>query len=182
MSPPNPADGWTISRDSETSSWTLVGAKSNEVLDDSKARQITDALSSPKFVDVVPAPGSDTPTRVTIETFDNFTYKLEIGAKSPAGNYYVTVMATAAIPSTRVTTPDEKPADADKLNQEFQDHTRKLQEKLKQEQALTPWVYEIGSWILDPLVQTRSQLLSPGAATSVSANPGVPGWTPRVIK
>ncbi len=199
----NAANSWKIARETDSSPWVLIDGKPGEVLDASKAALTANALAYPSFVDViVPSPpsaqtGLDNPMVVTFETFDHFTYTLRIGAKPAEQSYYMTVAVTANIPTERVAVADEKPEDRQKLDMEFQDKTRKLQSKLKQEQALASWVYVVNSWILDPLILDRSQLLgrnkekkvadageteTPSAVTKVAPNPGEPSWTPRVIK
>ena len=176
----NAANSWKISRESESSPWILADAKPGEVLDINQAFRIADSLISPRFVDItstnVPAEtGLDKPMVAAIETFDHFTYTIKIGAKSLEGHYYLTVAVTAEIP--------------------IQDTTKKLQEKLKQEQALAPWVYMVGSWIMDPLLLDRARILQGSKednaaeadkpATSAATNKASPAehqWTPRVIQ
>lgn len=199
----NAASSWKISRETESSPWILIDGKPGEVLDTSKISPIANALNLPMFVDVAPAnalgsSGLDKPMMVTIETFNHFAYVLKIGAKAAEEDTYrMTVTVTADIPTERVAGKDEQPDEKKKLDKEFQDKNRKLQDKLKQEQALAPWAYTINSWIMDPMLHDRAQILQanteeksadngkisiPSAATKAGSTPDEQGWTPHVIK
>ncbi len=149
MTATNAANSWKLARETESSPWVLVDIRPGEVLDTNKAALAVKSLGYPAFADIAsntaPAEtGLDKPVVEAVETFDHFSYTLKIGAKSPVGNYYVTVAVTAEIPTADSAGKDE---------------TKKLQNKLKQEQALAPWVYLVGSWIMDPLMRDRAQLL-----------------------
>ena len=160
----NAADSWNLTRDSETGSWVLSGAKPGEKFDTNKASSLSSTLSSPSFIDVAadaaPAKtGLDKPLVVTIATFDHFTYTLKIGAKNPENNYNLNVAVTADFPTERTPGKDEKPDDKKKLGKEFQDKLKPLQEKLQQEKSLDRWTYLVNSWLIDPLIRTRAQLM-----------------------
>ena len=71
----------------------------------------------------------------------------------------MTVAVAADIAVERIAGQDETPDEKAKLDKEFQDRTKKLQEKLKQEQSLALWVYVVNSWILEPLLHNRAQML-----------------------
>ena len=96
-----------------------------------------------------------------ITTFDNFTYNLKIGAKTPGNEYNLTVAVTADFPKESDWTAgkDEKPEDKKKIDQVYQDKMKPLQAKLQQEQALGQWTYLVSSWLVDPLIRNRSQLM-----------------------
>lgn len=163
----NSADSWKLERASETAPWTLADARPGEALDTNKLYSIVNAASYPRFVDILmsnsPAEtGLERPNIVTFQTFDGFTYTLKIGKKSPEGNDYVSVAVTASLPAG--------------------DEAKKLRDKLKQEQSLAPWVYEVGSWILDPLTRERARLLQGSEATRKPANSQNEAWHPRVIQ
>jgi hypothetical protein len=160
----NAADSWTLSRASELAPWVLEQAKPGEVLDTNKVSSLASTLSYPSFVDVAAdsAPektGLDKPLTVNIETFDHFTYTLKIGHKTPENDYNVTVAVAGDIPSARTPDKDEKPADKAKLDKEFQDKTKPLQDKLNKEKALAKWTYVVNTWLVDPLIRDRAQLM-----------------------
>jgi hypothetical protein len=170
----NGSNSWKLTRETESSPWILIDGRPDERLDTNKVALIVHTLAFPAFVDIAPdtAPsesGLDKPRVLTIETFDRFTYTLKVGAKSPEDNYYMTVGVAAELP----------------------DKTKKREDKLKQEQALAPWVYQVSSWILDPLLRDRAQILqgynaekAAAEKTSAQTDPAAaqPVWTPRVIQ
>lgn len=166
----NSGDSWKLTRESETAAWTLADARAGEILDTSKLSPVVNAATSPRFTDIVMSnasvtTGLDKPNVVTLETFEGFTYTLKIGDKSPDGNDYMTVAVAAALPS------DDKAA--------------KLRDKLKQEQSLAPWTFQVGSWILDPLTRRRAMLLQgsdDGQAQQKPASIPDTSWHPHVIQ
>ena len=46
-----------------------------------------------------------------------------------------------------------------KLDKEFQDKNKPLQEKLKREEGLGQWTYVVNGWLIDPLIRDRAQLM-----------------------
>lgn len=160
----NAANSWKFSRETESSPWVLVDARPDEALNTNQISLTITSLEFPNFVDIAsitdPAvTGLDKPMVVTIDTFDHFSYTLKISLKGLDKVYYVTVAVTAEIPTGRIAGKDEKPDEKMKLDKEFQDQTKKLQDKLKQEQMLAPWVYVVNSWLMEPLIRDRSQFL-----------------------
>lgn len=160
---PEPTNSWKLTRATETGEWKLADAKPAEQLDSSKTSSVSNPLSSPSFTDVDTTSkpeqlGLDKPTVVTLDTFDNFTYTLKVGTKTN-DNYPLMVSVAAQLPKERTPAKDEKPADKDKLDKEFKDQQKKLEDKLTQEQSFEKWTYLVSSWTLDPLLKTRTQLL-----------------------
>jgi len=160
----NAANSWKLSRESESAPWTLAEPKAGEVLDTNKVASLSSALSYASFVDVAAdaAPdktGLDKPLAVTIETFDHFTCALKIGSKTANNDYNLTVAVTADIPAARVPGKDEKADEKAKLDKEFQEKTKQLQDKLKKEQSLSKWTYLVNTWLVDPFIRDRSQLM-----------------------
>ena len=160
----NASNSWTLSRETETSPWVLADVKTNEVVDTNKLSSLASTLSYPSFVDVAadPAPdktGLDKPQSLTIETFDNFTYNIKIGKKTPEGDYNLTVAVTGSAPAERTPGKDEKPDDKKRLDKEFLDKTKATATKLDQEKALAKWTYIVNSWLIDPLIRDRAQLM-----------------------
>jgi hypothetical protein len=160
----NSTNSWKMSRESESAPWVLAELKPGEVLDTNKVSSLASTLTYPSFVDVAAdaAPdktGLDKPLTITIETFDHFTYTLKIGHKTPENDYDVSVAVAADIPTARVPGKDEKPDEKTKLDKEFQDKTKTLQDKLNKEKALGSWTYLVNTWLVDPLIRDRSQLM-----------------------
>jgi hypothetical protein len=160
----NATNSWTLSRESESAPWVLAGPKPGEAMDTNKVTSLASSLSYPSFVDVAAdaAPdktGLDKPLTVTIETFDRFTYTLKIGHKTPENDYDVKLDVTADIPTARTPGKDEKADEKAKLDKEFQEKTKQLQDKLKKEKALASWTYVVNTWLVDPFIRDRSQLM-----------------------
>jgi len=137
-----------------------------------------------------PAPdktGLDKPLTVTIETFDHFTYTLKIGKKTPENDYDFSVAVTADIPPARTPGKDEKADDKTKLDKEFQEKTKTTQDKLKKEMSLAKWTYLVNSWLVDPFIRDRAQLMvdkqteKKGEAAAPDTN-SVPDFTPELPK
>jgi hypothetical protein len=158
----NATNSWNLSRESENGPWALSNLKPGEVVDTNKVSSLSSTLSYPSFVDVetnAVKTGMDKPLVVAITTFDHFTYTLKIGAKTSENDYPLSVAVVADFPTERTPGKDEKPDDKKKLDKEFQDKLKPLQDKLKQEQALDKWTYVVNSWLIDPLIRDRGQLM-----------------------
>jgi hypothetical protein len=160
---PVASNSWKLVRETENGDWTLTDAKEGEQLDRSKASSVSYPLSSASFNDVLAGVNPDQlglgqPTVLTIETFDNFTYTLKAGQKTN-DNYPVTIQVSAQLPKERTAGNEEKPEDKARLDKEFQESQKKLQEKFNKEKALENWIYEVSGWTLDSLLKERSQLM-----------------------
>jgi hypothetical protein len=172
------ADGvnlWTLWRESDSKPWTLADIKPGEVLNSTKAAQSAEMLNFLGFVDLVPdvAPsGLVKPIGLSVETFDHFSYTLKIGAlPKGTGNYQVAVDIKSQIPNQRVAASEEKPEDKQRLDDEFQAHTKQLRDKLAHESrfASNGWNYLIESRFLDPLLCKRADLLEKTAIAEAKA-------------
>jgi hypothetical protein len=71
----------------------------------------------------------------------------------------MTVTVSADLPKDRTPGKDEKPEENTKLDKEFKDNQKKLQDKLAQEKSCEKWVYLVSTWTLDPVMKERGQLL-----------------------
>jgi hypothetical protein len=156
-------NSWKLTRETETGEWKLVDAKPAEQLDSSKVSSVSNPFSSPSFADVATLDKSESfgfgkPTAVTVDTFDNFTYVIKIGQKTN-DNVPLSLTVSAQIPRERGAGKDEKPEDKTKLDKEFQEKEKKLEEKLNQEKSYEKWLYLVSTWTVDPLLKERSQLL-----------------------
>jgi hypothetical protein len=103
--------------------------------------------------------GLDKAQVITLETFDNFTYTLKLGNKSGEENYHFTMAVNANLAKERVAGKDEKPEDKTKLDKEFADKNKQLEEKLKNEKQFEKWTYLVAKWPFDPLLKDRAQLM-----------------------
>ncbi|HPC60082.1 MAG TPA: DUF4340 domain-containing protein [Verrucomicrobiota bacterium] len=157
-------NSWKVTRETETDAWKLADAKDGEALDTSKTSSLNYALNSPTFVDVLVDPnpadfGLDQPRKVTLETFDGFTYELKVGNKTNE-NYALQVAVSAQLPAERTPGKDEKAEDKERLDKEFKEKQEKLKEKLKTEQAFGKWTYLVAGWTLDQVLKERRELLA----------------------
>lgn len=176
-------NSWTVSRTNETGDWKLSAPRPGEQLDTSKTSGLATALSSPTFNDIdvkstAAQLGLDKPTVVTVDTFDNFTYTLKVGLKTN-DSYAISMAVSANLPKERVAGKDEKPEDKARLDKEFNDNAKKLQEKLSQEKTFEKWVYLVSGWTLDPVLKERGQLLvekkeKKDEKSGISAEPATP--------
>lgn len=157
---PEATNSWKLSRASETNDWALADAKADEKLDVSKISSVTSPFNSASFNDVAPLKDGDTnqTTVLTVQTFDGFTYVVKIG-KEAGGNYPVSFAVTANIASGRNPGKAETPDDKARLEKEFKEQQDKLKAKLDREAAYNNWVYQLPSYMVDPLLKSRSQLV-----------------------
>ena len=65
----------------------------------------------------------------------------------------------ANLPKERVAGKDEKPEDKAKLDKEFADKNKQLEEKLKKEKQFEKWTYLVAKWPFDPLLKNRAELM-----------------------
>lgn len=182
---PEATNSWKLTRESESGEWKLADTKPGEQLDVSKVSGVANPFGYPSFNDVQPAGptnGVEKPTVVTVETFDNFTYTVKLGGKTNE-NYPLTLAVVADLPKERSPGKDEKPEDKAKLDKEFTEKLKPLQEKLAKEQPLTKWVYLVPAYSVDTVLKPRKDLLTeikPDAGTtnapappdSIAAPPG----------
>jgi hypothetical protein len=162
---PVATNSWKVTRDTESATdWKLAEAKPGEQLDSSKTSSFSYALNAPSFSDVLPADtkpeqtGLDKPTIITLDTFDNFTYTLKLGQKTN-DNLPMVVSVTAQIPKERTPDKDEKAEDKARLDKEFKETQKKVEDKLSQEKSFEKWVYLVSNWTVDSLLKERAQLL-----------------------
>jgi hypothetical protein len=159
-----PTNSWRLEREKEGADLKLVEAKPGEELDSTKAAGVANPFSSPSFNDIALSvtpeqSGLDKPNVVAIETLDGFNYTIKVGAKTNE-NYYLTMNVMASFPKDRTPGKDEKPEDKAKLDKEFTDNQKKLEEKLAGEKAFEAWTFLVPTWQVDPIVKERAQLLS----------------------
>ncbi len=170
----SPTNSWKLSRESETGDWKLADAKAGEVLDNAKSGSATSALSYPSFNDVTTnVAGMDEPIVARIETFDGFLYTARIG-KAEGENHYFQIAAEAQFPKERTPGKDEKPEDKEKLDKEFAENTKKLQDKLKAVKAHEKWTYLVSKWTVDAFLKERKDLIADkkeDAATDAKSEP-----------
>ena len=161
----NATNNWKLSRETETGEWKLAGVKKDEALDNGKSGTVTSALSYPSFTDLATnaapsATGLDKPITATLETFDGFTYTAKVGGKSGEENLYFQIAVAGNFPKERTPGKEEKAEDKDKLDKEFVESRKKLEDKLKSVKAFEKWTYVVSKWTVDPFLKERKDLLA----------------------
>ena len=179
---PEPTNSWRIYREKENGELLLANAAPGEELDQSKASSVGYAFGQPYLTDVASSKltpeetGLGTAYPATIETFDGFIYTIKIGNVVMDGSRYFNLTVEADLPKERTASADEKPEDKEKLDKEFQEKVKKLNEKLTQEKGLAKWNYMISKWTLDPLTKPRAEWLKEKAPEPAEA--GAPNTAP----
>ena len=157
---------WRIARGEEYGQWKFADGAGQ--LDPGAAVAAVNALAALAFTDVAPdvkAESLEKPRIIIAETLDNLTYTLKLAKKSAGDDYYLSFAVGGEPPRERKPEKGEKPADKGRLDQQFADTRKQLDERLKLEQGLAVWTYVVAGKTLAPLLKDRAQL---------SAAPGKP--------
>ncbi|MSR42820.1 MAG: DUF4340 domain-containing protein [Pedosphaera sp.] len=177
--PSSATNAWSLVRENESGEWKLVDAKPGEQLDPAKASALGNPFASAAFTDVAigrkpTETGLDKPTVIELETFDQFTYTLKVGAKSgeEASHFAVAVSAKSLPP--RVLGKDEKPEDKTRLDKEHADKTKAQQDKLASEKRFEKWTYLVSRWTVDPLLKDRAHFLAEKKPEGPAPKPDAP--------
>jgi len=184
---PAATNSWKVSRETESGEWKLSDAKLGEQLDNSKASSAANPLGSPSFNDVATESrpeqlGLDKPTVVNVNTFDGLNYTLKVGAKTN-DNYALAMTLGSQAKTERTPGKDEKPEDKAKLDKEFKENQKKVEEKVTREKAFEKWVYLVPQWTFESLLKGRAQLMvekkeEPKKETGTNAAPESPTIIP----
>lgn len=160
---PTPEDSWSVSRETETADMVLADLPDGEELDSTKSYSLKNILSSPSFNDIADPnaenDGQDGGITAQLNTFDGFTYVLEIGAEDADTNYPVNIKVSATLPEAREKAEDETEEDTARLDKEFEENKKTLTEKLAKEKAFESWTYLVSKWTVDALLNKRSDLI-----------------------
>ncbi len=145
---------WELTKENESAEFAIsVNPPEGKEFDKSKASSIESTFRYFSFNDIskgkLESKGS-----LTIETFDNFKYILSLGEKD--SKKYLSVQLSANFENKRVAVKDEKKEDAEKLDKEFADNLKKLNDKLLKEQKLEGWLFEINSSTYNDLMKKSS--------------------------
>jgi hypothetical protein len=175
----NATNNWKLTRESESGEWKLADAKATEQLDTGKSGGVTSALSYPSFNDLATnsspeVTGLNKPLLAKLETFDGLTYTAKVGGKSGEENYYFQIAVAGNLPKERTPGKDEKPEDKERLDKEFKESQKKLEEKLKTEKGFEKWTYLVSKWTIDPLLKERKDLLAEKKEEPKKEEPAVP--------
>jgi hypothetical protein len=161
---PDATNSWQISRDNETGDWKLAGLKPGQTENTTNLPSVTSPFAAPSFDDVLTSAnkpeetGLDKPVTITVDTFDDFTYRVNVGKKS-GDSYPMTMSVAANFPKARIPAKDEKPEDKVKGDQAWQVRQTQLDDNLKKAQAYQNWIYLVPAWSLDSLLKDRKDLV-----------------------
>lgn len=161
---------WKITRSEEYGQWKFADGAGQ--LDGSAATAAVNALSSLAFSDLaleLKAENFDKPRTLVAETFDNLTYAIKLAGKPDSADYYLSVAVSGEPPRERKPEAGEKAADKERLDKEFAESQKKLDERLKFERGLAAWTYVVAGKTLEPLLRDRAQLIA------APRKPPVPG-------
>ena len=152
---------WTVTRNTESADWSLIGSRDKPDLQ--KATDLASSLGWVNLVDVVADPakidtGLDRAIVIRAETFDGLKYTLSVGKQSGA-NCYVRIAVAGEPVKTRKPAKNEKAEEKAKNDQAFEEARKKLVEKVEREKKLEPWTYLVAKTSLDPLLRDRQQLM-----------------------
>jgi hypothetical protein len=182
-------NSWALVREKEGGDLDLVDKKPGEEFDKNKAYSAGNALSYPSFNDIANPDakpeelGLNTPVVAKLETFDKFTYTINASKAKGTNddNYNLQMTVSADLVKQRTPGKDEKPEDKEKLDKEFNEKLKKLEDKLKQEKGYEKWTYVVSKWTIDPLLKVRKDFLTEkkpdekkpenGAATDAKSAP-----------
>ena len=173
--------GWKVTRTDAKGEWQLEDPQSGESLDKSFSQGLSSFALS--FVDVRPPSvspdetGLKDPFKVSIKTFDGFTYDFLLGRDGPDKTRYLQVKVSADLPSARLSDPNENADDKKKKDQEFDQKNASLKERLEKEKRFEKWVYLVPDWHLEQLLKRRNEIVSkasPSPGPAVAPLPELP--------
>jgi hypothetical protein len=169
----NAAESWKITRPSATGEWQLADAKPTEKYDATQSATLGNVFSAPAFVDVEAKPVDlKDPVKVELETFDHFKYSITIAKKAEGEDYDLKLAVAADLAKERTPGKDEKADAKAKLDKEFKDKQQKLDEKLKAEKKLEPWIFVVAKFTIEPLLKERKELMEkPKEAPAAAEKP-----------
>ena len=156
--------GWKVTRQDANGEWQLEDPQSGESLDKSFSQGLSSFALS--FVDVRPPSvspeetGLRDPFKISIKTFDGFTYDFLLGRDGPEKTRYLQLKVSADFPSVRPTDPNESKEDKKKKDQEFDQKNASLKERLEKEKRFEKWVYLVPDWHLEQLLKRRNEIVS----------------------
>ncbi|MFO1476726.1 MAG: DUF4340 domain-containing protein [Verrucomicrobiota bacterium] len=157
-------NSWKLTRASITNDWQLDAAAPGEKPDPAKVSALSSPFRSPNLSDVLP-PGTEAGSAgltnvilVTVQTSDGLTYSIRIGSRQGA-DYPLQFTVSGQPPAARTPEPGESADDKKRRDDEFAKNREALVEKLSREQSRQAWIYQVPSWLVEPLLVTRQQLV-----------------------
>src|ERR1700722_18070788 len=177
--------GWKVVRQDPKAEWQLAELQPGENLDKALAESFSTFAST--FVDVRPLTvspdesGLKDPFKVTVKTFDGFTYDLSLGKEGPEKTRYLQLSVSADLPSVRRPDPNEKTEEKKKKDEEFDQKIKGLKEHLEREKRFEKWVYLVPEYNLEQILKRRNEILAKAAPSpSPAAFPSLPEAAPNL--
>jgi hypothetical protein len=177
--------GWKVVRKDPKAEWQLADSQPGENLDKSLAE--TFSTFAPTFVDVRPLSvspdesGLKDPFKVTVKTFDGFTYDLLLGKEGPEKARYLQLSVSADLTSVRTPDPNEKADEKKKKDEEFDQKLKSLKERLEREKRFEKWVYLVPEYSLEQILKRRNEILAKVTPSpSPAAFPSLPEPAPSL--
>ena len=100
---------------------------------------------------------------------DRFNYTIKIG--KPSSEAYPVAVSVAADPAKeRPPSPDEKPEDKAKLDEQFKNRLKQLEEKAASEKEYEKRIYLVPKLTVDPFLKDRADLLAKPTASPAPAS------------
>ncbi|MBV9104516.1 MAG: DUF4340 domain-containing protein [Verrucomicrobia bacterium] len=173
--------GWKVIRKDLKAEWQLEGLQPGESLDKSYTQNLS--TFAPTFVDVRPPSispdesGFKDPFRISVKTFDGFTYDFVIGKEGPDKARYLQLSVSADLPSARIPEPNESAQDKQNKDGEFAKKIAGLKERLEKEKRFEKWVYLVPDWNLEHILKRRDEIVSkatPSPSPASSLAPEAP--------
>jgi hypothetical protein len=170
--------GWKVTRKDAKAEWQLEDLQSGESLDKSFSQGLSSFALS--FVNVRPPSvspdetGLRDPFKISIKTFDGFTYDFLLGRDGPDKTRYLQLNVSADLPSVRPTDPNENADEKKKRDQEFDQKNATLKERLEKEKRFEKWVYLVPDWHLEQLLKRRNEIVSKASPSSSPAAASLP--------
>jgi len=159
--PEGGAPQWRVTRKEEWGQWRFANGGN---LNATAAVTASNKLGTLRFTDVVPDPGSDPVhqgTVVVAETFDKLTYHVRIAKRKAGDDYQLSFTVSGTPPEKRVPEKGEKPEDKARLDKDFAESLKALNERIASEKALTKWTYVVASAEVEPLLKSRAEMTAP---------------------
>lgn len=156
VGPEGAAPEWKITRDVEWGQWQFAGAGA---VNASSAVSAVNALGNLGFDDVAVKPeDGGKPMAVVAETFDNLTYRVKLTPRKSGNDYYLNFAVSGEPPAKRVPEKDEKPEERERRDKDHAEMTKRLEERIAKEKALSKWTYVVSKSSVDPLLKDRSAM------------------------
>lgn len=156
VGPEGAAPDWKITRDVEWGQWKFAGTG---VVDASSAVGAVNGLGNLGFTDVAIKPEEGgKPLAVVAETFDNLTYRVKLTPRKSGNDYYLNFAVSGEPPAKRAPEKDEKPEERERRDKDHAEATKRLEERLAKEKALSKWTYVVSRPAVDPLLKDRSAM------------------------